>query len=331
MSFRIIKAGTLSTVQDLGRFGMQHLGVGSAGAMDKVSARVANYLVGNSETEAVLELHFPAPEILITSPALIAIAGADFSASFENLPIKTNAAFFAYQPGVLKFAKPIAGARAYLSVHGGLNIEKWNGSYSTMIKAGVGGLSGRWLKQNDEITFNKNIDLGSNNADGSVKKFLWQSAIATTGLNQKISITKGREWDWLTPISQVEILSNEFRVSRQSDRMGIRMTGPTISKSTSEELISTGVTQGTIQLLPSGELIILMADNQTTGGYPRIAHVATSSIPFLAQGNPDDKVQFEMVDLKTAEERLLQQALDLDVLKRGCFIKLKEFMHEIGD
>jgi antagonist of KipI len=328
VSFKIIKTGTLATVQDMGRYGLQHVGVGAAGAMDKVSAMAANYLVNNSEEEAVLELHFPAPEIYVTTPALIAVAGGDFQACFEGHTLKANAAFVIKKPGVLQFKKHGSGARVYIAVQGGFAVAKWNDSYSTMLSASAGGYNGRALQRHDEIGFKQKLDLRITHGNAIVETFSWYSAITTIDARKKITILKGKEWDWLTAKSQHDFFQQSYSISRHSNRMGIRLSGSGLTKRHTDELISTAVTPGTVQLLPNGELIVLMADNQTTGGYPRVAHVTSASLSALAQKNTGESIQFECVDVGTAETQWLKQLADLRLLKSACILKFKSLLDE---
>lgn len=312
----------------MGRYGLQHVGVGAAGAMDKVSAMAANYLVNNSEEEAVLELHFPAPEIYISKPALIALAGADFQACFEGQVLKSNTVFFIKKPGVLQFKKHCNGARMYVAVHGGFTVKKWNDSYSTMLSASVGGYNGRALQRNDEIDFKQKLDLRIERGNALVQTFSWHSAITTIDTKKKITILKGKEWDWLTTKSQQDFFQQSHSISHHSNRMGIRLLGTALTKCNNDELISTAVTPGTVQLLPNGELIVLMADNQTTGGYPRVAYVTSASLPVLAQKNTGESIQFENVDVGEAETQWLNQLSDLRLLKSACTLKFKSLLDE---
>ena len=149
----------MDTVQDMGRYGCQHLGINPGGAMDKLSARVANILVGNDTNEAVIELHFPAAAFFFEQPSLIAISGADFSANLNGEEIPCMRPVMVSKYSILQFHGIKNGARAYLSVHGGLAIKPWLNSYSTNLKAGAGGYMGRVLQKDDEIAFRIAVDL----------------------------------------------------------------------------------------------------------------------------------------------------------------------------
>ena len=159
MNLRIIKPGVMDTVQDMGRYGWQHLGINPGGAMDKLSAQIANILVGNDTHEAVIELHFPAAAFFFEQPSLIAIGGADFSAHVNGEEVPVMRPILVSKYSILQFHGIKNGARAYLAVHGGLDVQPWLNSYSTHLKAAAGGFQGRVLQKDDEIAFRTEIDL----------------------------------------------------------------------------------------------------------------------------------------------------------------------------
>ena len=161
MSLKIIKAGVQDTVQDMGRYGYQQLGINPGGAMDKFSAQVANLMVGNDIEKAVIELYFPASVFMFQQPALIALSGADFSASINGEKVPGHHPFIVNKNSILQFHKPLHGARAYLAVHGGLDVPVWLGSRSTHLKAGFGGYNGRALHKDDEIGFGISAGISS--------------------------------------------------------------------------------------------------------------------------------------------------------------------------
>ncbi|MBK5273219.1 MAG: biotin-dependent carboxyltransferase family protein, partial [Bacteroidia bacterium] len=277
MSLKVIKAGILDTVQDLGRFGFQYLGVNPGGVMDPFATQVVNMLVGNNSNEAVIEMHFPASAFLFEKESLIAIGGADFSPTIDGDPIPLWHPVLINKNSVLHFEKIRSGARCYLAIKDGLEIPQWLNSRSTNLRALAGGFYGRALQKNDAIGFKKQNDY---TAFLSHKGFLvlpWQAATNWDPLaDEWIDITFGNEWDWLDEVSQKKFLNDTFIIKTASDRMGYRLNGNTIIATNKMELISSAVSFGTIQLLPDGQLIVLMADHQTAGGYPRIAHVITA-------------------------------------------------------
>ncbi len=334
MNIEVIKAGMTDSVQDTGRFGYQHLGINPNGAMDLNAMKIANALVGNALNEAVLEMSFPAPVIRFNSPALIAISGADFTPKLNGRKILVNQPILVASGSELKLTKMTHGSWCYLAVHGGFELTEWLGSDSTNTKANVGGVNGRFLRRGDTLSFRKYI------SGVETKVFSWRANVtefythwfvsepwsvsSQTKLTRTIRCIQGNEFDWLTMKSQKDFLKHSFIVSRQSDRMGYRLEGTELKKSKKQELLSTAVSFGTIQLLPNGELIALMADHQTTGGYPRIAHVIAADRSRLAQCRAAEKISFSFVDIEEAEDLFIKQEQSLSQLQQACKFKLIE-------
>jgi antagonist of KipI len=329
MNLRIIKAGLLDTIQDLGRYKYQYLGINPGGAMDKLSAQIANVLVGNKTNEPVIELHFPASEIFFEQPALIAISGADFSANINAEEIPCLHPILVSKYSILQFHGLKAGARAYLAINGGLDIPQWLDSYSTNLKAIAGGYKGRAFQKEDEIRIR------------SMESFLpllekkefyvlpWKADIGRSYMiDKKIMVLPGREWNRLSDESKKKIFQQSFAITNQSDRMGCSLKSEPLSMSDKEEVVSSAVNFGTIQLLPDGQLTVLMADHQTTGGYPRLAHVITAHLPKLVQMRPGEKINFSMTDIETAEELLIKQYQHLQQLQNACNLRLSEFLNK---
>lgn len=329
MSLKIIKAGIMDTIQDLGRYGYQHIGINPTGAMDKYAMQVSNILVGNDPGEAVIELHFPASVFLFTRPAIIALSGADFSPCVNGEPVPMLHPLMVAKNDLLHFNKPVHGARTYLARNGGMMIEKWLDSYSTNIKARAGGFKGRNLNKDDEIRFNNNFHF--QNKD-NFKSLPWKADInweQESGIedSNKIFVIKGNEWDRLAEGSKENFISTSFEITPQSDRMGYRLNNDPLQVTTNEELVSAAVSFGTIQLLPNGQLIILAADHQTTGGYPRIGHVICAHHSRLAQFKAGDKILFQIIEVKKAEELFIKQQQHLLQLGNACTFRLHEYFN----
>ena len=328
MNLRIIKAGVLDTVQDMGRYGWQHLGINPGGAMDKLSARVANILAGNDTNEAVIELHFPASSFFFEQPALIALSGADFSASVNGDEAPILHPIIVSKYSILQFHKVAKGARAYLAVKGGLDIPGWLNSYSTHLKAGAGGFKGRALQNDDEISLKKHSDLC--NVIGK-KEFIVLPWKADTGWDhdgdETIYLLEGNEFQKLPQEAKDLFICQSYTITAQSDRMGYQMKGEPIIMDVNEEVVSSAVNFGTIQLLPGGQLTVLMADHQTTGGYPRLAHVISAHHSKLAQLKPGDTIRFRFVTMSTAEELLIKQHKHLVQLKNASVFRLQEYLN----
>jgi antagonist of KipI len=321
MAISIVKAGMLDTIQDQGRFHYGHMGINPGGCMDSYASQVANMLVGNCCTESVLEMHFPAPQILFEQNALIAVTGADFGPMLDDQPIPMWQPIVLRKNTVLHFPKLKKGARCYLSIHGGFHLEKWLDSYSTNLKAGAGGLYGRALKKGDSLSPNESTVYfaGWFKEDKNYRILPWRADYEKVyQFPNEIYITQGNEWDHLTPASQALLQETNFTIHPSSDRMGYTIKGASVEMIDHFELISSAVGFGTIQLLPSGQLVVLMADHQTTGGYPRIAHVISSHLPKLAQLQSSESLQFTLTDLPKAESLLAERLMQIQILQRAC-------------
>lgn len=323
MSITVIKPGILDTLQDIGRFGHQLLGVNPGGAMDRFSMQVANALVGNRPAEAVVEMHFPAPVLLFHDRALLALSGADFSAHINGEPVPVNQPLLAGKNDVLHFSQPRKGARAYLAVRGGLVAEEWMKSCSTHLKLGAGGYKGRKLKKDDRIELKR--ELPEQELSSPVSVLPWKAGDWVSGEENVIRVLYGHEWETLTRNSRENFFMTDFVVTRQSDRMGYRLSNTPLHRTTKEEVISSAVGFGTIQLLPDGGLIILMADHQTTGGYPRVAHVIAADHGKLAQHKAGDRIRFRAVHQPEAEALYVQQEQHLLQLQNACTFRLQEY------
>jgi len=329
MSLSIIKSGLLDTLQDCGRTGFAKWGINPSGAMDRYAAKVGNLLVGNSTSEAVLEIHFPGPQLLFEQNALIAITGGDFGATLNDESLKTWQPIVIRKNTVLHFPKHQAGARCYIAVHGGFCLDKWLGSYSTNLKAGAGGWLGRQLKKGDELIFKENTIYfaGLLNEANNKKELPWKADTQKTYYNPgEVFFIPGNEWGDLTDGSMDIFQQENFTILPSSDRMGYQLNGEALKMISNFEMISTGVSFGTIQLLPNGQMILLMADHQTTGGYPRIGHVVSAHLPKLAQLRQNDHIYFKPTDIQTAEDLLFEQQRELQILERSCSDHLNELV-----
>jgi antagonist of KipI len=325
MSLRIIKTGVLDTVQDCGRFGHQHLGMNPTGAMDRFSARLSNALIGKDLDAPVLELHFPAAQILFEKEAVICLCGADFSPVLDDRSIPLDHPVAVKKNSVLKFTRLQTGARCYLSLLQGFAIDKWLNSYSTHLKAGAGGYKGRALQKDDIVSFREKWDLSSVLQDPAFHVLPWK-ALDTVDTRNEIEFLIGSEWPWLSGDAQELFQTSWFQITNEADRVGYRLAGSKLDLVEKEQLVSSAVGYGTVQLLPTGQLIILMADHQTTGGYPRIAHVVSAHLPILAQKKPNDVVRFRMTNLAAAEEKIVKQQKYLQQLQIACKFRIENLL-----
>lgn len=327
MSLTILKAGILDTIQDLGRMGYQHLGINPTGAMDKYAASISNAIVGNSLNEAVLEIHFPAATILFETATMIAISGANFSATINKEPIPINTQVFVNKNTVLQFNSAQNNSIVYLAVKGGFKIDTWKNSCSTNLLAQVGGYNGRKLLKNDTLEFK--TEPSFKNISGDYKIAPWKvNENWDADFKNELLVLPGNEWDWLSKEEQQKFLTSKFSIGTNSNRMGFQLKGPTLHSHTQSELISSAVCFGTIQLLPDEQLIILMADHQTTGGYPRIGNIISAHLSALAQMKPPDHLFFSLTDHSVAENLFLKQQQHLRQLQISCTLKLENFMLE---
>jgi antagonist of KipI len=325
MSIKIIKPGVLATIQDEGRYGFRSMGIGSSGAMDTFAMKTANYLCGNDETQAVIEINFPAPEIVFQEDAVMSLTGADLAASINERSIPVWTTVFVKKDSVLKFKQAASGARTYLAVHGGWQAAQWMKSYSTHLKLAMGGHHGRALQKDDTINFSADqISFAEN------KILAWH--ISKNELNKIyapeniIRCIKSAEYDWLNEQSKQNFEQNNFIISNQTDRMGYRLTGNNLMSQQPAALISSAVDAGIVQLLPDGNCIVLMADHQTTGGYPRIASVIKADLPKLAQLGPGKKIFFKIVGIKEAEDALISMQQQLAEIRSACRIHLEKYL-----
>ena len=329
MSLQIIKSGLLDTIQDQGRYGYQHLGINPGGAMDRFSSQSGNALLGKDFNSPVIEIHFPAPIILFKKETIICITGADFSPKINNKKISNNQPIAINKNTVLQFEKMLSGARCYLTILHDPDLDKWLNSYSTNLVAGAGGFKGRALKKGDILNFKNNFDCKYLAAEKDFELLPWKATETVTS-KKEIRFIKGSEWDWLIDDALKIFVESNYKILNNSNRMGYRLQGNTLKVKEEIQLISSGVTFGTIQLLPDGQLIVLMADHQTTGGYPRIGHVISTDLSLLAQCNPGDEIKFSSVELAIAEQELIQQQRGLQQMQTASKFKIEKLLSNIS-
>lgn len=309
MSVLFQTGGILTTAQDLGRAGFRRLGINPNGAMDRTAARAINILLGNDENEAVVEMHFPAPILRFEAAAVAALGGADFAPLLNEKAIENWRLIQIEAGDVLRFDDRRFGARAYLSARGGFRLEKWFGSASANVRAGFG----KRFEKNDRLRLKQQATNGARRTNYKISTNLlpFYSRFPT------VRFVAGAEWNLLTEESRRFFLSESFAVRPESDRMGFRLRGKTLNLREPVELVSSAVNFGTIQLLPDGQPIVLMADHQTTGGYPRVGSIVETDLPLLAQLNPNDAVNFHLISLAEAENLIVRREIELNYLRAG--------------
>jgi antagonist of KipI len=301
MSVLVVEApGLFTTVQDLGREGFGPIGVSASGAADPISLRIGNRLVGNPEGAAALEMTLIGGTFTFERDAVIAATGADFGPSLDGVALPMWTSIEIREGETVRFVASRSGARAYLCVQGGIAVEPFLGSASTHVLSGLGGFEGRALRKGDRVGLGAATSLFR-------KRSLSAKALDSLGPRKLIRITDGPQSDWFAESSWKTFCGNAFRVSEQSNRMGIRLEGPPISLDTSREMITEGVSLGAIQVTPSGQPIILFVEQQTTGGYPKIANVISADLHSLGQLRPRDEIRFERIEMREARALLIQQ------------------------
>lgn len=330
MGVEVIKAGILTTVQDLGRYGYQKFGLNINGAMDEGAARVANILVGNDENNAVLELTLSGTSLKMTADHLIAICGGDMSATMNGQSVPMWQPFIAAKDAVISFGHYKSGCRVYIALAGGVDLVAVLGSYSTNIRANIGGYEGRALRSGDMIEVH---DMRNQICSmGLWQKLRSNDSIAFNaqhfGIAHADSVTirfiTGPEYELLDEDNKRKFTQSKWSIDSQSDRMGYRLQGPALEMVHKKELITEGVVHGTIQLPANGQPIVLLSDRQTTGGYPRIAVVAAVDIPMFGQLKPGSVITFTAVTMEEAEKLLFDSEQDIKRLKIAIQLKSRQ-------
>lgn len=309
MSVRVVRAGLLSTVQDLGRYGFQHLGIVPCGAMDGLAHAMANALVGNDEHCATLECTILGPELAFEKDALIAVYGGVFQDRRQPLP--TNRPVLVPAGTTIAVGSAMRGSRAYLAIAGGFAVDEVLGSRSTYVPAGFGGLGGRPLEAGDglvtveglaELSRQRFAKQSEAVAIGNLRSVRWSAPELSVPRSQPVEVRalEGRHHAQFDPASREAFFSAPWRVSAQSNRMGYRLEGPRLKRKRAVEVLSEPTCLGTVQVPNDGAPIVLMADHQTTGGYPKIAEVAAADMPCLSQVSPGASVRFVRCSVEEA-------------------------------
>jgi antagonist of KipI len=291
------RPGLLTTVQDLGRWGHQAWGVPVAGPMDTYAHRTANLLVGNRADAATLEITLIGPELEFSAPAVVAVSGAEFDVTVNGQPITLGMSAAVAAGSRLQFGRRRAGARAYLAVAGGLQTPILLGSRATHLVSAMGGVAGRALIAGDRIAFVP--------ATGRPPVRRAPLGVLPASGRARLRILPGPQVDWFSEAAQAALTSVTFRVSPRSNRMGYRLEGPRIERNRSGEPISEPLAFGAIQVPAAGEPILLMADRQTAGGYPKIGAVIAADLPLAGQLAPGDSIEFAWCSRRDAAAALI--------------------------
>jgi biotin-dependent carboxylase-like uncharacterized protein len=292
--------GLLTTVQDLGREGFGPLGVSPSGAADPVSLRLGNRLVANAESAAALEMTLLGGTFSFPDGAIVALTGSDFGATLDGAPADPWMSIEVRPGQTLRLGPARSGARCYLCVRGGIAVKPFLGSASTHILSGLGGFEGRALRKGDVL------QIGS--ATGSFRRrTIASQARDRLAPRQTLRVTPGPQSTCFSESSLRSFYSGTYRVGEQSNRMGLRLEGAPVTQSSGGEMITEGVSLGAVQVTHGGLPIILFVEQQTTGGYPKIANVISADIHCVGQLRPRDEIRFEQVPLEAARSLLAEQ------------------------
>lgn len=302
-SLEVVKPGLLTSVQDLGRHGHQALGVPVAGPMDPFSHRLANQLVGNEPVAATLEVTLIGPELVIDANTTMAITGAVFEAACDGRPVPMGETFDVRRGQRLKFGRVVQGARAYIGIAGGVLSPPVLGSRATHLVSHMGGIDGRALIAGDRVP------VLARTAPGPLRKAV--GLTLPTGGRARLRVVPGPQDEWFHADVLKKMSGVSFRVSPRSNRMGYRLQGPPLPRAGDRELISEPVGMGAIQVPGAGEPILLMADRQTAGGYPKIGHVISADLPLAGQLAPGDFIEFILCTRQEAVTALIARERQL--------------------
>ncbi|MEY8331986.1 biotin-dependent carboxyltransferase family protein [Lachnospiraceae bacterium 47-T17] len=320
MGIRVLKAGMLTTVQDLGRTGYQSQGFSVAGVMDVRSFKIANLLLDNPENEAVLEFTLIGPTLQFTSETIVAITGGDFTPTLNGEPVPMYQALYINRGDILKFGSARTGSRGYLSFSSYLDIPVVMGSRCTNLKSRIGGFKGRKLKDEDYINFR-------------IKRrylpFFLSRKLKPDDFSQESAVLRvvmGPQDDMFDRQGIETFLSREYTVTSDFDRMGCRLEGPFIAQKASMDMISDGIAYGSVQVPSHGKPIILLSDRQTTGGYPKIATVASVDIPKLVQRKTDHRIRFEAIRVQEAQKLYLEEERAYEKMRNEIHVPCKEVL-----
>ncbi|MEW5976710.1 MAG: biotin-dependent carboxyltransferase family protein [Acidobacteriota bacterium] len=302
---KVLRAGLMTTLQDLGRGGYQRFGVSPCGAMDPFALRSGNRLVGNPDSSPCLELTLVGPDFLVLADGLFAVTGGKVRVSLAGEPVPLWQAFSARRGDLLHLGVIRPGARCYLSTAGGFESERVFGSAATDSKAGWGGVEGRALVKGDVVW----RAVENPPTPGPIRTVRPQllEAYHNPGL---LRVVWGPQSEHFNQKNRKTFLASQFQVTPASNRMAYRLSGPPL-KAEPPEILSDPIPPGSLQVLPNGQMALLMADRQTIGGFPKIAVVISADLPKAAQLNLGESVRFLPVTLDLAHQLLLRQEEDL--------------------
>lgn len=338
MSLHVLRPGTLATVQDLGRPGRQHLGIVAGGAMDPVSHRIANALAGNAPGAATLEIALSGPELLVGRDSLLALHGARFAAEIDGVPLPQSRPVLARAGTRIRVGRVVAGCFGYLAVAGGLDVAPVLGSRSTYLAGGFGGWQGRALERDALLPFARDAEVLAAHrfgratrrrraiAAGRCASVAWFAPAVTLSEHEApvVRALPGLHAALFAESARAAFFAERWRIAPDSNRMGFRLRGPRLELAAPVEIVSQATCLGTVQVPPAGQPIVLMADHQTTGGYPKIAEAIVADVPKLAQLPPGAALRFAPATLAEADAAREALAARVDALAQ-------RILWELGD
>lgn len=310
MGVRILSPGLLSTIQDSGRFGYQSAGIAPSGPVDFRAACEANILVGNRRSLACIEMTLEGATMVFTEANVIALSGGDCRARLDGIAVPTCAALAVKKGQTLSVGRNITGCRSYLAVAGGFDVPETLGSRSTNLKCAIGGADGKILREGGELAFAAarpdlpRVNLRKTRAGD----FGWPCTV--------IRVVPGPQAEYFTPRGIADFYAGSYTVTGRSDRMASVLDGPAVEAEGKTDIVSDGIPFGAIQIPSDGKPIVMLADRQTTGGYAKIATIASADLPLFAQRRPGERVIFRAVTVEEAVEARRLMMAELAELER---------------
>ena len=308
MAIRVKNPGMFSSIQDLGRYGYAHLGISVVGAADRLSLRIANLLVGNPDNAPALEMTLLGATLEFEERRIVALAGADCGAKVGTSLLPVGEAVEVPAGGVLKCGGMKTGARSYLALQGGFAVPAVMGSTATDVRGRFGGLEGRRLKAGDLLPVQDERDARA--------RRLRPGILDTVSRHDTLRVSRGAQQEWFGPEAFELLFSTPYSISDQSDRTGLRLKGESLRPREQSQLLTDGIPLGALQVPQDGQPIILFVDQQTTGGYPKIANVIMADMHHVGQLRPHEQVRFQEVSIPQAIALLKEQELWL----RNAFV-----------
>lgn len=331
---RVLQPGLLSTIQDLGRTGYQHIALSRGGAMDWRQMILANRLVGNSDSEAGIEITGFGPTLHFPDETLIACTGAPFSVSIRNTKgdrdsLPTHRPVLIKADSIVQWHHAIQGFRCWLAIAGGLRYPEILQSQSSHLAARIG---------EPALTRGAAIPVGEVSQDRikkaipeafrplaslySASRWRLRSSIPKTWPSIHLPVLEGRHLKFLSAIQKNQLLDTTWHISPRSNRQGIRLHGSPVILADIPHILSEPVRQGTVQLPPDGIPILMSCEHQTTGGYPRVLEIPGCFTPLLAQASPDSQIHFKFIDLEEADHAAMKMDQEFEIIKQSIFDRL---------